>query len=123
MRIKTEYLVIGGALLYWYVKRNGNLNPLEPTEPTDPAIPSEPDNPVVAIVKADLAARLGVAKSQIVVQSTESVQWSDSSLGCPQPGMMYAQVITPGYRIVLDYGGNQYNYHTNLTGGVIVLCQ
>ena len=26
--------------------------------------------------------------------------WSDASLGCPQPDMGYAQVVTPGYLVL-----------------------
>jgi hypothetical protein len=70
----------------------------------------------------DLAKRLGITKSAIRLVLIEAVQWPDASLGCPQPGMMYAQVITPGYRIVLEVNGKQYEYHTG-RGGKVVLCE
>jgi hypothetical protein len=35
---------------------------------------------------------------------------------------MYAQVITPGYRVVLEAGGQRYEYHTD-TGRFVVLCE
>jgi hypothetical protein len=69
----------------------------------------------------DLAERIGVAKSEIKLVSTEPVNWPDSSLGCPQPGMMYAQVITPGYRVTLESGDQSYEYHTG--GSRLVLCK
>ena len=59
-----------------------------------------------------------VAMSEIKVVSVESVEWPDSSLGCPQEGMMYAQVITPGYVIVLEAGGQTYEFHANTTDQV-----
>ncbi len=65
---------------------------------------------------ADLASRLNIAPETIIVRAVESVDWSDASLGCPQPGYMYAQVITPGYRITLEAGGQTYAYHTSLRG-------
>jgi hypothetical protein len=71
--------------------------------------------------KDDLSQRTGIPKSDIKVQAVEAVEWPDSSLGCPRPGMMYAQVITPGYRIVLEAGGKTYEYHSAGTGGG--LCQ
>ncbi len=43
----------------------------------------------------------------------EAVDWRDSSLGCPEPGKSYLQVITPGYRVVLQADGQTYEYHTN----------
>src|SRR4029453_5516856 len=68
---------------------------------------------LIADAKADLAQSANVAVNDIKVKSAEPVEWSDSSLGCPQPGMMYAQVITPGYLIVLDANGNEYEYHAS----------
>ena len=44
-----------------------------------------------------LAGELGVAVAGLKVVSTTAMTWSDASLGCPQPDMGYAQVVTPGY--------------------------
>lgn len=63
--------------------------------------------------KADLATRANVPPDAITVQSAEPVEWRDSSLGCPTEGQMYAQVITPGYLIVLEANGKEYNYHAS----------
>ncbi|NOZ28744.1 MAG: hypothetical protein GXP39_11930 [Chloroflexi bacterium] len=68
---------------------------------------------VVAQAVADLAERLRVTKDTIQVRSVEMVEWPDTSLGCPEPGKMYAQVITPGYRIVLEAQGKAYEYHAS----------
>jgi hypothetical protein len=64
-------------------------------------------------VKEDLASRLAVAPDEISLIEIMEVEWSDSSLDCPQPGMSYLQVITPGYRVLLEAGGQPYEYHTN----------
>ncbi|MBE0431788.1 MAG: hypothetical protein IBX67_08190 [Dehalococcoidia bacterium] len=77
--------------------------------------------PAVEQAKEDLAARKGIDKEQITVVSVKAVNWPDSSLGCPQPDMFYAQVITPGYRIVLSWGGRAYEFHSDL-GGRVVYC-
>ena len=61
----------------------------------------------------DLAQRLSVPITQITLDEATEVEWSDSSLDCPQPGMEYLQVITPGYRIVLQVNNQVYEYHTN----------
>jgi hypothetical protein len=61
---------------------------------------------------ADLSKQLGIPEANIKVASSEAVEWSDGSLGCPEPGMSYAQVITPGYRIVLQVSDKLYEYHT-----------
>ena len=63
--------------------------------------------------KEDLAQRLSISATEINLVEITEVEWTDSSLDCPQPGMNYLQVITPGYRIVLEAGGQPYEYHTN----------
>ena len=56
------------------------------------------------------------------LDSSESVQWSDASLGCPQEGMLYAQVITPGYKLVFNLSGTAHPVHTNSDGSQMVVC-
>jgi hypothetical protein len=68
---------------------------------------------VVAKARADLAGRLDVDPGEIELVSAEEVSWRDASVGCPQPGMFYAQVVTSGSRIVLKSGGKSYEYHSD----------
>jgi len=75
----------------------------------------------VELAKADLARRKGVNRGSIAVIKVEAVDWPDTSLGCPQPDMMYAQVITPGYRIVLSCAGETHVYHSD-RGTRVVYC-
>jgi len=76
---------------------------------------------VVELAKADLARRAEIPVSEISVISVEAVDWPDTSLGCPEPGMAYAQVITPGYLIVLEAKGQTFEYHSD-EGRFMVLC-
>lgn len=96
----------------------------EPTmAPADLAISPIPGSETAVIAATtDLAQRLGVTADEVRLISIESQQWSDASLGCPQEGFMYAQVITPGYLIVLEVQDQRYEYHTDQAGNV-VLCQ
>lgn len=68
---------------------------------------------VVDAAVADLADRLGVDEATVSVVVVEEVVWPDASLGCPRPGMMYAQVLTDGTRVVLEVDGIGYSYHTD----------
>lgn len=77
--------------------------------------------PVEAARRA-LAEKLGIPIEEVTAVSSEAVYWPDTSLGCPQPGMMYAQVITPGYRITLEAQGKRYEAHTNRDGSRVVFC-
>jgi len=92
----------------------------EPTQ-NPPFTPAATVEPLVARAVGDLAARLGVAQEEITVVSVEYVEWPDTSLGCPQPGQMYLQVITPGYRIVLGVGDRTYEYHSSRQE--VILCK
>ncbi len=77
---------------------------------------------LVSKCRADLAARLEVAADEVKVASVEEVTWSDASLGCPKPGMDYTMALVPGYRIVLEVAGEQYEYHTD-EGRRFVFCE
>lgn len=77
---------------------------------------------IVALAKAHLAERIGVSVSEITVTEIEEAEWRNSSLGCPQPGMMYLQVITPGFRVVLEAGGVAYEYHSD-KGARVIPCE
>jgi len=69
--------------------------------------------------KADLAQRLSVSASEVILVSSRSVVWSNGSLGCPEPGMAYAEVLTPGYLVVLKAGEREYEYHSGRAGRIV----
>ena len=68
-------------------------------------------NGLVDAARKELATRLSIAASEITTVKAESVVWADSSLGCPEPGMAYSQMLSPGYLVVLSNGGKMYEYH------------
>ena len=75
----------------------------------------------VNLARQQLSTQTGVRADQIQVVSVSSVQWPTSALGCPQPGRMYAQVVTPGYRIILTVAGRTYEYHSD-SGRRVISC-
>jgi hypothetical protein len=115
-------------------------SPLEPSSPLAPGespligppqedLPSRGDQENLTAVdqlselaREDLAGELGIDAEDIELVEVESVDWANSSLGCPQEGMMYLQVITPGYRLTLEAEGQRYVYHTD-AGKIVVLCE
>ncbi len=92
------------------------VSPLSP-------LPPPPADPVAAAAATYLAAELDIPLEEVTILSSEAVEWPDASLGCPQPGMMYAQIITPGYRLLLQAQGKEYHVHTDQTGQSMVICQ
>ena len=81
-------------------------------QPT-PLAPGSGLENLVETAKADLTQRLSLPVDQISLVEAEAVVWPDASLGCPQPGMAYADVLTPGYRIILMAQDNAYEYHAS----------
>mgnify|MGYP001815861242 CR=1 FL=1 len=53
-----------------------------------------------AIAKDIVSRDRGVKPEDVVIVSVEAMEFSDSSLGCPQPDMSYLQVITSGYKVI-----------------------
>lgn len=61
-------------------------------------------------ILADAATRSGVAVDQLVVVTSLSITWSDGSLGCPEPGQAYIQVVLEGYRVSIRAATTTYDY-------------
>ena len=76
---------------------------------------------LVQLAVEDLSKELQTGTDGIQVSSIQAVVWPDPSLGCPKLGILYAQVVTPGYIIVLEAAGKEYSYHTD--GSItVILC-
>ena len=87
-------------------------NVVEMTEDEVMETPNSEELPLISKAKKDLAERLAIGADEIETFDFQFVEWPDSSLGCPQPGMMYAQVLQDGMFIQLKFEGNLYNYHS-----------
>ncbi|MGC0252273.1 hypothetical protein [Pseudactinotalea sp. Z1748] len=86
------------------------------TVPEIPAGPGDddadsPDDPRVQDARADLAERTGADPGDIEVVEQRSVTWPDGSIGCPEEGMSYIQVLTEGDLLVLAADGVEHRYH------------
>jgi len=88
-----------------------------------PAKPS--DSAIVAKCKADLAARLKVPAADIKLVESQAVTWRDAALGMPEPDRIYAQALTPGFRVTLEARSSKYLYTTSMKsiryGGPVAL--
>jgi len=69
----------------------------------------------------DLSRKIGAPERDIAGVSQEEVTWPNSCLGCPKTEELCAQVLTPGYRIMLRVRDATYEYHSN-RGGRVRLC-
>lgn len=87
---------------------------------TDPANPGVQG--LIETARADLSERLVVPINTIVIVEMASVVWPDGSLGCPEEGMQYAQVLTPGYLIRLQSEDRIFEYHAS-KGSTVIYCE
>jgi len=81
-----------------------------------------PPPELAAVVVSDVASEQGLLPEDVAFLICEPAEWSDAGLGCPGTGTVYAQVITPGYRILVEAGGIKYEVHTDEMGESVVLC-
>lgn len=102
-----------------------SLPPIPPAPtvvPTTPATPVEATGsypPAVVAAVQTLAKRLNIPQSEIKVSGFEAVDWPDACLGVIVPGEACAQVVTPGYKVLLVVGTTRYEFHTNAKGTAV----
>lgn len=94
--------------------------PPPPVSAVKPIPPETGSAPQVVIDRARRALREAGLPADAKLASSEPVQWSDSSLGCAQPGMQYLHVITSGYALRFVDRGNTHEVH--VAGDAAAIC-
>ncbi len=69
---------------------------------------------------AALEALDGPPASEFDVLEVRAVDWPSACLGVETPGIACAQVITPGYVVILDTGLLAYEFHTDASGHAVL---
>ncbi|MEO5635018.1 MAG: hypothetical protein ABIR14_00290 [Candidatus Paceibacterota bacterium] len=131
MKIKNIILIIIAIILLAYLAVK-TYNSREVTQPLGSNPPNSAENAPVGSIhnlpvpeavsksRSALATRLSIPESKILILEALDKDWPDACLGIKKPGTMCAQVITPGYNILMQANGKEYRYRTNLSGSVIV---
>ena len=65
---------------------------------------------IIRKARQDLAQRLGLNENEVSETGVEEADFPDAALGAPVEDEMSAQMITPGWRIRLQAGGETYEY-------------
>lgn len=99
-----------------------SLPPLATAPATNAPVTGEVPAALMDQARSDLATRTGLEPATFSTVRAEQVVWADGSLGCPLPGTMYIQMVTPGYWIQLDAGGKTYDYRST-NAGPVRLCE
>jgi hypothetical protein len=69
---------------------------------------------IIAAVRLNLAAKLGIAPDEITTEFVEEADWPNACLGLNLLGVDCVRVRTPGFRISLVTNGVRYEYRTSL---------
>ncbi len=91
--------------------------------PVSTPLEEEDSSMIVARVLEAAAKAFDVPQEKIEVVSVETVDWPSACLGCAEADDICAQVITPGYRVVLRMGDARREAHTDATGRTIRFCE
>ena len=83
--------------------------------PDPTSTPATHPEAVMAAVRF-LAMQLDLPPEAIRVVAWEPLDWPGAALGCPEPGKVYAQILTPGYVVFLEARGETFRVHTDRTG-------
>lgn len=55
--------------------------------------------------------------------SAVEMTFDDASLGCPEPGRLYAQVLTQGFQVIVEAGEAELDYRVDERTGAFKLCE
>lgn len=98
----------------------------EPSIPTDEPTPTHIPVDVPPAQRAAINAlmeQLNLTADKITLVSSEAVTWPNGCLGIVKMGVMCTQAEVPGFKIVLEANGQNYEFHTNQDGKVVMLAE
>jgi hypothetical protein len=61
------------------------------------------------VAKQVIADFLSLPITDVTLVSSESKEFNNSSLDCPEPGMSYPQVITAGHQVIVEADGRRFD--------------
>ena len=106
----TLGILLISILLLSACSLSGNNQPVDESLP--PELPEDTES-LIILAKFDLTIKTGVDIEDIVTKSIKETLFDDASLGVPEAGVTYAAVVTPGYIIILEAGGDLFEYHAS----------
>jgi hypothetical protein len=89
-----------------------------PAEATPLGLP--PD--VAQAARREVSSAVDVPVGEIAIVRANRVDWADTCLELGDPDEeVCGQAITPGWRVILEAGGTEYEAHTDLSADVVRL--
>lgn len=93
-----------------------------PSTTTAPPVTGEVPDEILAEILKDATNRIGNDVEKLDVIRSEFVEWSDGSLGCPEPGEFYTQALVPGYWVEIETHDGVLDYRVTDSGN-FKLCE
>ena len=116
MRRLPLFVLLAGLLLA------SACQPATPTLTATPAPPiPAPAEGVTQLSIAMMEEKFGIPAADVTVAEVTPMTWPDAGLGCPKRGVLYIQVVTPGFQILLEAKGHVFTFHTD-EKSLVVLC-
>lgn len=81
---------------------------------TDEAVRDPADQKAAELAQV-LGARLGLQPEDLIVVEAAESLWPNACLGFPSDGEICAEVLTPGYAVILEVDGLLYSFRTDET--------
>lgn len=117
----TIMLILLTSVGVFYNTRQANRGQPTPTLAVPTSTMSTQEQQIVQASKEILSQKLTVALDSIEVITIEAINWPDASLGAPEEGQLYAQVITPGYKLKILAISVEYEIHADAQGSQVVI--
>ena len=106
----TLGILLISILLLSACSTSGINQPVEESLP--PELPEDTES-LIILAKFDLTIKTGIDIENIVTKSIKETLFDDASLGVPEAGVTYEAIVTPGYIIMLEAGGDLYEYRAS----------
>lgn len=113
---RLKILFLAALLVIVFVACNPASIPDTGSETTPDGFPPL----VVSEAITQLSQELNITTEEIDISELSQVDWPDACLGIPLEGQACAQVITPGFRVLLEVDGQQYEFRSNQDGTLLL---
>ncbi|MBV6623215.1 MAG: hypothetical protein KI793_09820 [Rivularia sp. (in: Bacteria)] len=90
------------------------------TQTPNPSLNQLPPK-VESAVLSDAVKRTSRPLAALRITQAQKQNWSDSCLGLAEPGKFCAQVIVPGWKVIVTDGQRKWAYRTNESGQQVKL--
>ncbi len=126
----TFEMTVDGVMYELHTDGDGSIVVLCPEKRAETApkeinvtVPAEIENPL-ELAKTKVAEAAGVPFDEVAIENLvwELTSFPNTGLGCPEPDMAYAEVMTEGYVLMFSFQEQAYEIHTDLAGESAVLC-